>query len=115
MYYLLHLKPSQEGGPDVEFVCGVFETKAKAQEAKQQFKEINKDDLDQPGDLDDERFSVQECDGLYFVQTCYDFHGEQQNEIVDTFNKESDADIYLSHADGNCYKQVYELDKVMSL
>jgi hypothetical protein len=83
-HYVLHTRPSCEGGPDVERVCGVYSTTDKAKEAK--------DRLAPEGDC----LEIVECQGLVFVERTYDYHGEQQVEVVETFGTATEATAFVA-------------------
>jgi len=122
MFYIVFSQDSCEGGPDVEFVAGVFSTKEKAEEGIKTFTELNKEEIP---DFKKGQFNVLPCNGPVFVQLCWDFHGEDQNEVSGTFKDETEAAEYIYHMEldrndlvllkASYYTKVYIVDKVVDV
>jgi hypothetical protein len=100
-HYVLHTRPSCEGGPDVERVCGVYSTTDKAEAAKE-------------GRCDG--LEIVECQGSVFVERTYDYHGEQQNEVVETFGTATEATAFVAtqgeYQDYQLYVVEYAMDEM---
>lgn len=112
MFYILCLTLSCEGGPDIEFVGGVFHTKDDAEKSLTIFKDMNKEEMPE---FKNTTFHISECAGTYFVETSYDFHGEQQHEVVATFGSKQEAESFVEkEKDETFYVTEYTVDKVVS-
>jgi hypothetical protein len=117
MYYLLCIPLRPVG----ELVGGVFSTKENADTGKVEFINKNDDALEQYSGID--QLQVLECNGPVFVQCAYDFYGEPQNEVVDTFATLSEAEACVRTAslppkftgDDDYYIMTYEVDQVILL
>lgn len=96
MHVLIWSHDSCEGGPDVEHVCGVFSSVAKATAAKYTFKNAMREET--PYSLDDHTFSIQPADGTVAIMYTYDFHGETQVELLELVKDREEAETYIERA-----------------
>lgn len=77
MYALVRYERSSEGGPDIEFVCGIFEERSDILLTKARkfiLKNLNPDRFESLGYVP--------VEGRFSVQTSWENHGEQQNELL---------------------------------
>ena len=92
---LIWYTKSCEGGPDIEHVCGLFESIDKALVARETFRSAVRGNL--PDSLDDETFSMSPVDaGPVVVFMSYDFHGESQNELLKLVADVKEAEILIA-------------------
>ena len=118
MFYLLHHLPIREGGPDFECVCGIFSSRDKAENAKNDYKTFMKLDFYEERDFDDDKFSIIQCNGPYTVEISYDIHGEQQNEVDGTFSSGLEAADHIDrhrerYGDKSWSVNRYDIDEVI--
>ncbi len=77
MYALVRYERSIEGGPDIEFVCGIFEERSQIVLEKARkliLRNLNPDTFESVGYVP--------VEGRFSVQTSWAYHGEHQNELL---------------------------------
>ena len=120
MYALIRYERSNEGGPEVEFVCGIFEECSdiiKSKALKLTLENLNPDEF---AGLEYVRVS-----GKFIVQVSWENHGVQQNEFVDSYktleeaekcvkNIKSSGEHYYDTADESSHHYItkYEIGKL---
>ncbi len=80
---------SREGGPEIDKPLGVFENEQLANEAKDEAIQYYLEEYDIK--LKDEDFGLQTVNGLICVQFSWDFHGENQNDVIGYARDEVEA------------------------
>lgn len=86
MYALVRYERSMEGGPDIEFVCGIFEQRSDLllEKARKLILEnLNPDTFESLGYVP--------VEGRFSVQTSWENHGDQQNELLTSLRTFEDA------------------------
>lgn len=87
MYALVLYERSIEGGPDIEFICGIFEEPSDtvlAKARKSILRNLNPNTFESIGYVP--------VEGRFAVQTSWDNHGVQQNELVDSLRTYEEAE-----------------------
>ena len=94
MYALVYIRPSAEGGPHVEEVCGVFETNDKRLILEARCKHIMYHNYDVMGPCCS--FKFVKVRGPFIVMVGYENRSEYQNVLADSFVTKEEAEQFVA-------------------